>query len=285
MPIPVVLRLLRFLTRLIPPIPHASGLSNRLIKPLACWLSRPDKVLADTWSLHGRAIRLNVYPCDVVGGNLFFIPQLYDRWERRFIADHLPRNGVFVDVGGNIGAYALWAAACVGRRGKVIAFEAGRENYDLLCDNIQVNGCTGTVEAFRVGISDSEEVLSLGLNQTGNCGANSFRAVSARVEQVACLPLCEALRRAGADRVDMLKLDIEGFELRVLKRFFSDLAEFPTFVPEFLIVEIDGGPASADEKRELYDLIATNGYKCIQARENSLYRRADASEKRGSPTG
>lgn len=281
----IVLRLLRFLTRLIPPIPHASGLSNRLIKPLACWLSRPDKVLADIWSLHGRAIRMYVYPCDVVGGNLFFIPQLYDRWERKFIEEHLSGNDVFVDVGANIGAYTLWAAACMSRGGRVIAFEAGRDNYDLLCENIRINGCAGTVEALRIGISDREEVLSLGLNETGNSGANGFSGVAARAEQVACLPLCQALRRASVDRVDMLKMDIEGFELRVLRRFFYDLADFPTFTPEFLIIEIGGSPASADEKRELHDLIVTNGYTCIGARENSLYRRSDASGTRRGQAG
>lgn len=277
MSIPIVLRLLRCLTRLIPPIPHASGLSNRLIKPLACRLSRPGKVLANIWSIHGGVISMHVYPCEVVGGNLFFIPQLYGRWERRFLAENLPEGGVFVDVGGNIGAYTLWAAACMGPQSRIAVFEADRENYDLLCENIQANEFVGMVEPLHVGISDREEVLSLSLNQNGNSGANSFSVVGAHFEEVACVPLCQALKSVSLDRVDVLKVDIEGFELRVLRRFFIDIAHTPDLAPRYLLIEIAGGPMSTEEKRELHNLIIANGYQCVRVGENSLFRRCAAS--------
>ena len=63
---------------------------------------------------------------DAIEGTLALLPQYYDSWELDQVRRHLPPSGTFVDLGANIGAYALWAAHCVGPQGKVLAVEAER---------------------------------------------------------------------------------------------------------------------------------------------------------------
>src|SRR5580658_10181849 len=100
---PILFRVLSALTRRIPDLPHASALSNRLVKPLWRRMHR-GAFRVSVW----KGVDMIVDPADALGGNLAFIPHLYDTWERQAIRDLLPEGGTFVDVGANIGAYTLW---------------------------------------------------------------------------------------------------------------------------------------------------------------------------------
>lgn len=272
--LPTLLRCARFFTQRIPPVPHASGIANRIVKPALCRFSRWGQVYCDVWDVNDHRIGMYVDPCDCVGGNLFFVPQLYERWERHWLAETLPRGGIFVDVGANIGAYSLWAAGCVGDSGRVLAFEAGSDNFALFCRNVAVNGFNSVIKAVRLGISDREEVLNLSLAPQGSQGTNSFSvAHGGAVEEVPCRSLYQVLVAEGVPHVDVLKLDIEGFEYRVLSRFFADLAVDPALTPDHILVEILGGPATQEQKQALRHLILDNGYVLIKERENSWFRR------------
>ncbi len=212
-------------------------------------------------------------PADCVGGNLAFIPHLYDRWERAAIAKYLPAGGVFVDVGSNVGAYALWAARHAGKTGTVIAIEAEPENYRTLVENVRLNGFADRVIALEAGVSDQESILTLSCNRTGNRGAHSFTRVSPAGVPVRCSTLDRFLEEARIHHVDMMKMDIEGFELRVLSAFFQRVPPASPLRPRFLLVEIDGGPAPEGEKQTLVRLLLDEGYRVLRKGSNWLFER------------
>ncbi|HYE35043.1 MAG TPA: FkbM family methyltransferase [Methylocaldum sp.] len=272
--IPPFVKAAKAMTRLIPPVWRLSGISNRIIKPLVCSFIPGALFRSTIWNYRGRDIEMILDPSDCVGGNLFFIPQMYDRWERKFLTNRLPKAGVFVDVGSNIGAYALFAAEIVGESGKVIAFEAATENFQLLRKNIEINGKNSVIAAYQIGISDKKETLRLGLNRQGNRGANSFLKPEGETEEVQCYSLHEALQMADVKKIDVLKLDIEGFEYPVLKRFFDDIDGAPQLKPAYILVEIDGGPQTAERKQQLRSLISDSGYRILRERENTLFELA-----------
>jgi FkbM family methyltransferase len=273
-PIPPFVKAAKAVTRLIPPVWRFSGISNRIVKPLVCSFISGALFRSTIWTYRGRDIEMIVDPSDCVGGNLFFIPHMYDRWERKFLMKRLPRGGVFVDVGSNIGAYALFAAEIVGASGKVIAFEAATENFRLLRKNIEINGRNSVIAAYQIGISDKKEMLRLGLNREGNRGANSFLKTEGETEEVQCYSLYDALQMAEVKKIDVLKLDIEGFEYPVLNRFFDDIADIPQLKPAYILVEIEGGPQTAERKQLLRSLISDNGYRILRERENTLFERS-----------
>ncbi|WP_077728939.1 FkbM family methyltransferase [Methylocaldum sp. 14B] len=273
-PIPPFVKAAKAMTRLIPPVWRFSGISNRIVKPLVCSFISGALFRSTIWNYRGRDIEMILDPSDCVGGNLFFIPHMYDRWERKFLMKRLPKGGVFVDVGSNIGAYALFAAEIVGASGKVIAFEAATENFRLLRKNIEINGRNSVIAAYQIGISDKKEMLRLGLNRQGNRGANSFLKAEGETEEVQCHSLYDALQMADIKKIDVLKLDIEGFEYPVLNRFFDDIADIPQLKPAYILVEIEGGPQTAERKRQLRSLISDNGYRILRERENTLFERS-----------
>jgi FkbM family methyltransferase len=265
---PVALVCIRWLTSLIPPIPHASGLSNRIVKPLWCRVTRQPVVLP-VWG----KTRMLLHPADTVGGNLTFIPHLWDRWERRFIRKVLYPGSVFVDVGSNIGAYALWAADVVGPNGRVVAIEADPLTIEDLRRNVYLNRLESVISVCHVGVSDRDEVLRVE-RRCGDPGVT--RLASDRQcngSEIACRTLAGVLRSAGIDHVDMLKIDIEGFEPRVLRQYFHETQHQPRLRPTHLLVEIEQGPLSRIEKHSLAELIQANQYELLHTGPNTAFRR------------
>ena len=63
----------------------------------------------------------------------------FEKAERVFVNKVLKPGDTFVDVGANIGLFSLIAANCVGKKGRVVAFEPVEKIYQRFCDNIKLN--------------------------------------------------------------------------------------------------------------------------------------------------
>jgi FkbM family methyltransferase len=271
--IPFLLRLLTGLTRLLPPFWRISGVSNRFVKPIWCMFGDGKTHVLPVW----QSIRMEVDPCEVVGGNLAFIPQLYDRWERTAIQDVLPRNGIFIDVGSNIGAYALWAASLLGETGRVLALEADPDNFALLRSNIVLNDQDGVVTCVLGGVADSSQTLRFYKNTNGNRGGHSFVGTGDQFTDIQCKPLLEILETNNVGHVDFMKLDIEGFEEKVLSKFFANTIRTSPLRPTYLLVEIQGGPvADVLAQERLKAMICSHGYEMLVDKSNSFFKKTAA---------
>lgn len=270
--IPFLLRVLLKVSRNLPPLWRTSGISNRIIKPFWCVFGH-GKIVLPVWP----PIRMRLDPCEVVGGNLAFIPQLYDRWERKVLRKHLPLGGVFVDVGSNIGAYAFWAATCVGPNGKILALEADPENYALLQENVALNEFDNVIMSRLGGVADKPETLRFYKNTCGNRGGHSFIGSGDGYVEIQCETLATIINASSLNGIDVMKLDIEGFEERVLRQYFSDIPELSPLRPKYLLVEINGGPIQDGGARQrLKELICQNGYELLVDKGNSWFRKISA---------
>lgn len=269
--LPLLLRILLSLTRNLPPFWRVSGISNRIVKPFWCACGKRGLLELPIWG----AIRMRVDPCEVVGGNLAFIPHLYDRWERVMLRQVLSADGIFVDVGSNIGAYALWAAQWVGEAGKVLALEADPDNFKLLQENIRLNQLDSTIIAVHAGVSDRHESLKLYRNDSCNKGGHSFIVKKSEdFVEISCSPLIDLVKASGIQRIDVMKLDVEGFEERILTQYFQDVPEESALRPRYLLVEINGGPITDLPARQRFkELLCAVGYVLVRDEENSLFKR------------
>jgi FkbM family methyltransferase len=126
-------------------------------------------------------------------------------------------SDVVIDIGGNIGTFALHAARCA-RRGTVYTFEPNSENYDLLIRNIALNDAANIVPA-RAALSGTRGQLRLFTNRGGG-GFHSVlqgRAVDETdFEMVDTLALRDVIDDHGIERCAFLKLDCEGAEYAIL---------------------------------------------------------------------
>jgi FkbM family methyltransferase len=156
----------------------------------------------------------------------------------------LPPDGSFIDVGANIGTFTLVAARCA-VRGQVHAFEPSAHHFARLAHNVALNDFKN-VTLNRKGLYDQpgEAVLFLP-SQTGemnNSGAASLytsgleetRQVS---EAVSLIRLDDYVREKSIGRVDIIKIDIEGAELKALEGARETIARFRPLV--FMELDLD----------------------------------------------
>jgi FkbM family methyltransferase len=146
----------------------------------------------------------------------------YNIEELDFLRAHTPAGGVFVDVGANVGTYAMPLARHVGQSGKVIAIEPHPVTHARLSFNRAASDFTQVhLVAAAAGPSDGELMIetdgdNLGASHivSGERSGNAIKVPSLRLQTI--------LGDAGVSHVDAVKIDVEGFEDRVLTGFFKE---------------------------------------------------------------
>ncbi|KAL2929531.1 Methyltransferase sdnD [Bienertia sinuspersici] len=130
------------------------------------------------------------------------------------------RNGIFVDIGANVGM-ASFAAAVMGFR--VLAFEPVFENLQRICDGIHFNRVGDFVTVFEAAASDHfgsitfhKLVGRLDNNAISTAGAKlAFKSNEEIAVEVKTIPLDEVI--PDSEPVLLLKIDVQGWEYHVLK--------------------------------------------------------------------
>lgn len=222
------LALMLSVSRRLPRI-RGIGVVGNLLKQI--YNRRPRPPLTDVDVL---GFRMSLEPGECVDAGLLFYPQLYDFNEIAFLRRSLRPGDVFLDLGANIGFYSLIASGLVGPAGRVIAVEADPYNFDKLQRNIELNAADN-ITAVNVGLSDRQETLRLSVSTSGNRGGNTFLTPGDTGVDVPCVPLDLLMLDQRVQRIAGAKIDIEGFEYRVLRRFFAEAA--PDLYPGFFILE------------------------------------------------
>ena len=159
----------------------------------------------------------------------------YNLEELDFLRTHTPAGGVFVDVGANVGTYAMALARQVGTGGKVIAIEPHPITHARLAFNRAASSFAQvTLVAAAAGPADGELMIE---TDGDNLGASHIVSgeVSNKAIRVPSLRLQRILGEAGVSHVDALKIDVEGFEDRVLTGFFREAP--PSLWPRAVVIE------------------------------------------------
>lgn len=242
-------------------VPRVKGLGMLLALPANYFRGWNQEVEA---TVFGSRMLLN--SSDYLSNIVLFTPHYYDRHERALIAKIVRRGDYVVDVGANIGIYTLMLARRVGPDGKVLAVEAEPANAARLNRNIALNAMAW-ITACPCGVSDKEELLPMSLNTAGNAGAHSFVAKSdgadAGAEPIKCVRLATLVDPGRAPR--FMKIDVEGFEYRVLKAYFEDVEE--ALRPDYIMLE-DVPSLREDDAAAL---TAASGYKLLRRIDDNVF--------------
>lgn len=139
---------------------------------------------------------------------------LVARVRDEFAYDYSPQAGdVVVDVGAGIGSETLTFAPAVGPEGRVVAIEAHPRTAACLSRNVRVNGLEN-VDVLELAVADADATLVLG-DDDQHLGNSVVRAGRRGVE-VPARRLDDVLRDADVSQVALLKMNIEGAEVRAL---------------------------------------------------------------------
>lgn len=147
----------------------------------------------------------------------------FEREERSLLDRILSPGLTILDVGANLGFYTCLFARKVGPTGRVIAFEPTPSTFELLEQNVRLNGLHDIVECRSCGLSDKEGIARMNLFSEGKDVYNSFRVDDACdkdslpcVIDVTTTTLDQCLETLDAKKGCFIKIDVEGFEHQVI---------------------------------------------------------------------
>lgn len=147
-----------------------------------------------------------------------FYSGCYEEGTLHVISAVLAPGGRFADVGANVGLMSVVAALAVGSEGRVDSFEPLPEIRSLLEETVKRNGFS-QVQVHAKAMGARDDVVELHRHLEVNRGSASLAWAGgdgARV-QVAVQRLVDALPDWATRPIDMIKIDVEGWEFEVLK--------------------------------------------------------------------
>jgi FkbM family methyltransferase len=247
-----------------------SGLRRGAFRPM---LSRLVNLLrAGPIDVHYQGASFRFYPqASATERGALFNPD-YNAEELDFLRAHTPAGGVFVDVGANVGTYAMTLARRVGASGKVIAIEPHPVTHARLAFNRNASGLVQVILiAAAAGPADGELMIE---TDGDNLGASHIVSGerAGHALRVPSLRLLRVLEDAGTQRVDALKIDVEGFEDRVLTGFFAEAPQ--RLWPRAVVIE----HLSRNEWQDdcIADMLARGYAETGKTRSNTLLLRGSA---------
>jgi FkbM family methyltransferase len=168
----------------------------------------------------------------VISGALFF--RVYERSELAFFRDACRPGMTFLDIGANVGFYTALAARRIGPAGKIISLEPDPDSHAFLRQTIAANHAAN-VTALPIAAAATRGRLKLFVS-SDNRGDNRLyqpdpqTGAAWQTVEVETAPADELLEQLGVERVDLIKIDVQGAEGGVIAGLERTLRRSPGLV-------------------------------------------------------
>jgi len=222
--------------------------------------ARPAPSAASVGVKPGAAV-LTAQTVDLDGANAFFEKRraAYETLADA-VAPYLPTDGVLFDVGANVGFFTKVLVERTGFSGRAHLFEPVPNLAELCAVTADELPCEATVH--RVGLSDADTRLEIFVSSDGNLGWNTM--VEKKAHGKAMIPVdIEVARFDGlaiTDVPDLVKIDVEGAEYRVLAGMLPSIALWSPL--PVILCEVGWGAGHPEWPQELaaFDALKALGY-------------------------
>ena len=192
----------------------------------------------------------------------FFLKRFYDLPSQLLLQQALRAGDRFIDVGANIGMMTLAAARCVGESGQIESFEPNPKAFERLSQHVQTNHLSN-VKLHQAAVSEQAGTMELRV-VGGHTGAGTLGEIRESDKSAVTMAVAVKVLRGDdvippGDRPTTIKIDVEGFELQVLRGFDRLLRENrPLVLAETVSWYLRRAGTSLDE---LYDFMSERGYR------------------------
>jgi len=205
-------------------------------------------------------------------GDLVYVPSPLDARGRHALlhppAAHpaalarLARGAVAIDIGANLGEWTLPFAAAVGRGGHVVAIEPAPGSAAALAKTLAANAL-GQAELVRCALGDADGAADFAVPLVTSARSDTGTArigpamTGHETLRVALRRLDSLVDERGLGRIDLIKIDVEGHERRVLDGGATTLARFrPALV-------IETGHEAEGDRAAIHDRLGGLGYRML----------------------
>ena len=179
-------------------------------------------------------------------------------WESnigRLIREHTKCGGNAVDIGAHIGIHSITMSRKVGRRGRVYSFEPQEKMFFELNSNLELNHCSN-VRTLRQAIGEVGGVIELNQRDPENEGGT---AIGAGGDQAELITL-DSMRLLN---ISLIKIDVERYELHVLKGAFNTIRRNQPVIIFELMSGYDYNDSSSEIREQfdaVFDFLESLGY-------------------------
>jgi FkbM family methyltransferase len=257
--------LLAFFTRTLAFIPGMYVITKPLHRFFTAYFTKHPEKAWRTIRMNGYKMKLNV--------SYRMAALVYWRGAHEWAPIYLLKNTLkpgmnFYDVGANMGEFTLLAANAVGENGKVFSFEPMSEMFGLLQHNIALNNFQNRVGLFNIALSDKKgeadlfaatEVNEVGSHEDGLHTLYGTKERSVFLQKIQLEKLDELFTEKNLSKPDVLKVDVEGAELFVLKGAEAILKKYqPKIILEF---NSETSEAAGYTQQDLLSFLKPLGYQ------------------------
>ncbi|MFH1170778.1 MAG: FkbM family methyltransferase [Candidatus Vogelbacteria bacterium] len=183
---------------------------------------------------------------------------------------------VILDIGANIGYYALLESRLTGSSGIVYALEPVSNNYRLLIKNIEINNVKN-IKAFKLAAGQKSGEDYIFVANKGNISSFVFndQVSYTKKEKVKVVRIDDFVREKNITPT-MIRMDVEGYEKEIVKGMVSTLLKTPK-----LLIEMHPHIMKEPELVEMFSIIEQSGYtKAVVIKErNELWMKKNGSVK------
>jgi len=215
-------------------------------------------------------LRLHVDTASYIEWCVFFLGG-YEPEISRLIRHLLASSSCAIDVGANVGIHTI-AMAKAAPHGRILACEPNPDLIRRLKSNLELNRASN-VDVMEVAVSDTVGESSLHVPlETTNRGQARLSSVSDK-EKVVVVPsetVDSLVKRSGAGRIDLIKIDVEGFEAAVLAGAHDTLQRHkPALIFEY---RRDNWESCGYQLGDVRAMLGDFGYKTfMQVRPSGLH--------------
>jgi len=144
------------------------------------------------------------------------------------ILKRISKGGVILDIGSNIGYYAVHEAVLVGPKGLVIAVEPQPHVYKALLISFKTNGLKNYI-AFKRAISNTRGSIELAISSLSNWSRVDVYGRDSDVLKrivVEASSVDELVNELGLQKLDLVRMDVEGYEEKILEGMQNTIERF-----------------------------------------------------------
>jgi FkbM family methyltransferase len=238
------------------------AISTILFRTLKCYhrLLCSNKVANKLMTINCLNFRISINPG--MGGihqDLFF-DKIREPYATRLLREYLKKGDVILEVGANIGYYVLVESKSIGKKGLIYAIEPGKENFEFLKRNIQINNVRNTLP-FNIALGDKNELKELYVYSEGNFNTflNKKRNLKLiRKDKIKIIRGDDFLK--GKRKPTVIRMDVEGYEYEIIKGLQKTISSSKNML---IFMELHFGVLSKNKVNFILNFLKKNGFKIL----------------------